>query len=302
MSGWIRLDIESTFAGWTSRLSEAEYGAWVKLMLVIKLFGARGEIETDKLMHHLEHAGSSLESIKTIAGKSDGRVILTDDVCSIKGWAFYQLDLDSAQRQRRTRDKHNTPPDLIPNDSEVFVRDGYRCRYCGSKDEKLTVDHIIPRCQGGNGAISNLVTACWPCNNKKSGRTPEQAGMSLKQPPVTPVTNGGGCHNDMDSDGDKTGQDKTPVLSQSLQSLIFKVIGAAMPTDLTDEIRLHGEPEVKAAITKAHGNGKHGASAWPYAKGILHNRAQEGYPPERPARRPRPDDIPPPVYHAGDQD
>jgi len=30
----------------------------------------------------------------------------------------------------------------------VFLRDGFSCQYCGSKDE-LTFDHLIPRSQGG---------------------------------------------------------------------------------------------------------------------------------------------------------
>jgi len=30
----------------------------------------------------------------------------------------------------------------------VFVRDGYKCGYCGSKQE-LTIDHIIPTSRGG---------------------------------------------------------------------------------------------------------------------------------------------------------
>lgn len=37
------------------------------------------------------------------------------------------------------------------------------------RDCGLTVDHVTPRCKGGDKfADENLVTSCWECNNKKS--------------------------------------------------------------------------------------------------------------------------------------
>lgn len=60
----------------------------------------------------------------------------------------------------------------------VYARDGSRCRYCGSGQDP-TVDHVVPRCQGGGDGADNLVVACRPCNLRKSGRTPVQAGMTL---------------------------------------------------------------------------------------------------------------------------
>jgi len=67
----------------------------------------------------------------------------------------------------------------------VFKRDGFRCGYCGSR-HNLTVDHIVPRSQGGTDSWENLITACEPCNRRKGNRTPEQAGMSLLFPPRRP--------------------------------------------------------------------------------------------------------------------
>lgn len=61
----------------------------------------------------------------------------------------------------------------------VFERDGRQCRYCRSVDD-LTVDHVIPRCQGGPDLATNLVVACRSCNGRKGGRTPEQAGVVLQ--------------------------------------------------------------------------------------------------------------------------
>lgn len=61
----------------------------------------------------------------------------------------------------------------------ILRRDGHRCGYCAGRAS--TVDHVIPRCQGGSSAWSNLVAACLDCNQRKGGRTPEQAGMKLER-------------------------------------------------------------------------------------------------------------------------
>jgi hypothetical protein len=61
----------------------------------------------------------------------------------------------------------------------VYARDGRQCRYCGSTTATLTIDHIVPRIQGGADGLDNLVVACRACNSRKGGRTPSQAGMVL---------------------------------------------------------------------------------------------------------------------------
>ncbi|MEN3041095.1 MAG: HNH endonuclease [Bacteroidia bacterium] len=67
----------------------------------------------------------------------------------------------------------------------IFRRDGYRCAYCGTSHH-LTIDHVIPRSQGGESTWENLVTACEPCNRRKGNRTPQQAGMPLLIRPRRP--------------------------------------------------------------------------------------------------------------------
>lgn len=63
--------------------------------------------------------------------------------------------------------------------ARIFARDGWRCRYCGSRT-RLSIDHIEPRCRGGSDAVENLATACLACNCRKGGRTPAEAGMVLQ--------------------------------------------------------------------------------------------------------------------------
>ena len=73
----------------------------------------------------------------------------------------------------------------------VFFRDNYTCGYCGTQhpSKQLTFDHVIPACQGGKRNWENIITACFPCNAKKGGNTPEQARMPLLIQPYAPKWN-----------------------------------------------------------------------------------------------------------------
>ncbi len=84
------------------------------------------------------------------------------------------------------------------NQHNLLERDHYRCQYCNvvvarrsnpdkiRKVNEFTRDHVTPVCMGGKSTWENLVTCCFKCNNKKAGRTPEQAHMALKKKPVEP--------------------------------------------------------------------------------------------------------------------
>ncbi|MEM7373947.1 MAG: HNH endonuclease [Bacteroidota bacterium] len=67
----------------------------------------------------------------------------------------------------------------------VFKRDGNKCVYCGSR-ERLTLDHLIPRAQGGRTIWGNLVTACYKCNSKKGDLSLEESGLTLNTFPYRP--------------------------------------------------------------------------------------------------------------------
>lgn len=70
----------------------------------------------------------------------------------------------------------------------VYARDNGRCQYCATKVSRAegTYDHVTPRAQGGQTNWTNIVISCVPCNQKKGGRTPEQAKMHLLSQPVKP--------------------------------------------------------------------------------------------------------------------
>lgn len=64
----------------------------------------------------------------------------------------------------------------------VINRDGC-CQMCGT-EERLSVDHIVPRHLGGDDNVTNLQVLCSSCNSSKGGRFFDKA----KTPPTLPVS------------------------------------------------------------------------------------------------------------------
>lgn len=56
--------------------------------------------------------------------------------------------------------------------SNVLLRDEYKCQYCGGNfcdnQHELTLDHVVPRFNGGRTKWDNIVAACPKCNLEKS--------------------------------------------------------------------------------------------------------------------------------------
>ena len=73
---------------------------------------------------------------------------------------------------------------------EIFNRDNFICQYCGKKKNPLTLDHVVPRYQGGAHSWENVVSACVACNRRKAGKTPQEAEMRLIHQPSQPRGNG----------------------------------------------------------------------------------------------------------------
>jgi 5-methylcytosine-specific restriction endonuclease McrA len=73
----------------------------------------------------------------------------------------------------------------------LFVRDEGCCQYCAIplNRKSATVDHVIPRAQGGRTSWDNVALACTECNHKKADRTPVEARMPLLRPHLVRVPN-----------------------------------------------------------------------------------------------------------------
>jgi 5-methylcytosine-specific restriction endonuclease McrA len=74
------------------------------------------------------------------------------------------------------------------NRRNIFARDNNQCQYCGKRfpTSELSLDHVVPRSQGGENSWENIVCACIDCNVRKGGRTPKQAHLSLIRKPEKP--------------------------------------------------------------------------------------------------------------------
>lgn len=120
---------------------------------------------------------------------------------SMKVWrsvhAEFPVPLVVALRRMRSPlfDLHNVPTGT-PNLPALVKRDNGRCLYCLRTTEELepwnhfTMDHIVPRWKFRTPReahrYENLALACLECNNRKGGRTPEEAGMTLHGIPMEP--------------------------------------------------------------------------------------------------------------------
>lgn len=72
--------------------------------------------------------------------------------------------------------------------ANVLARDHFKCQYCSLEltAKEATLDHVVPRSQGGKTSWENIVCCCPPCNRKKGGRTPKEARMKLNKKPIKP--------------------------------------------------------------------------------------------------------------------
>lgn len=89
---------------------------------------------------------------------------------------------------------------------QVLARDGLDCRYCGralrrqagSGDPlRVTLDHIVPRSDGGGNGPDNLVVCCQTCNSAKGNDRLGSARcrgvlMALRPPPGQVALSGKG--------------------------------------------------------------------------------------------------------------
>ncbi len=70
----------------------------------------------------------------------------------------------------------------------LWERDGGRCQYTGRQlaPGEGNIDHVVPRSRGGATSWENCVIADRRVNTKKANKTPTEAGLKLRKPPMAP--------------------------------------------------------------------------------------------------------------------
>ena len=66
----------------------------------------------------------------------------------------------------------------------VLARDGHECAYCGGRAN--TMDHVVPRSKGGPHRWENIVSCCFPCNQRKDDKSLDELGWKLRYRPFRP--------------------------------------------------------------------------------------------------------------------
>jgi 5-methylcytosine-specific restriction endonuclease McrA len=80
-------------------------------------------------------------------------------------------------------------PSIAFNKKNILKRDAHTCQYCGRNGgERMTIDHVIPKSQGGRTVWENVVSACRACNLKKGNKPLDEAGMRLLRRPTKPAS------------------------------------------------------------------------------------------------------------------
>lgn len=100
---------------------------------------------------------------------------------AVKGKSFGMYDFPKAVELLKyvvAKWKYNRKGVVPFSKKGVLRRDNYVCAYCGGHAD--TVDHVMPKWEGNAATWNNSIAACFPCNNKKGGRSPEQARMPIK--------------------------------------------------------------------------------------------------------------------------
>jgi 5-methylcytosine-specific restriction endonuclease McrA len=128
-------------------------------------------------------------------------------------WRGSAVLIEGDENNRLSSPSWSTPRPLIiqldhyvklvdMHDTEVakdvlFARDGWECQYCGRQINKTSgsIDHVKPRRFYRDQGLpvseahvwENVVSACKPCNGKKGGRLPHEAGMYPRKAPRKPT-------------------------------------------------------------------------------------------------------------------
>ena len=146
-----------------------------------KLINAKAEVisvESGAYVSYDINSWLELTMLKKECGlDADENLFGSDSFSIVIPTVIRSLTYDKAYRQSIRMTRRN-----------IFVRDKNICQFCGKKfpTDKLTLDHVLPRAQGGISTWENLVCACRKCNQKKGCMTLKESGMKLLSIPVKP--------------------------------------------------------------------------------------------------------------------
>lgn len=115
----------------------------------------------------------SITDFCDITGYYDASRVMSGAIHAVSLGAI--LDAEEAPATRwPVRNREPRTPISSQKRAIIHARDGGICRYCGTPDERLVLDHIIPRSAFPAHQLhiadrsDNLHSACWDCNARRS--------------------------------------------------------------------------------------------------------------------------------------
>ena len=157
------------YAEATGHLSFVEDAAYSRM--IRKYYATEKPLPVEKISVQRLVGARTKEERDAVSSILDEFFVLKDD-----GWHNNRCDSEIEKNHKkqaelkdlRERDEYRKHRDFVLN------RDGHTCVYCGATDVALQLDHVIPRCRGGNDSPENLAACCKPCNTSKGAKTPEE--------------------------------------------------------------------------------------------------------------------------------
>lgn len=152
----------------------------VRQLPYVKRLGDRCEIVIAGWEFHFpEHHGRYHDDAWNFAGvhyldQGDGVLLHIYPADTVEGQSEKTTPEMALHRSRKI---NPMPLRSLEDRWQLAERDGgMRCAYCGHEDlpHRLTMDHVIPRSQGGVNGLANRVLSCPACDLEKAGRTPQQ--------------------------------------------------------------------------------------------------------------------------------
>lgn len=119
-----------------------------------------------------------IDNPERLAAKNRAWYLANPDLCKQRAreWVKANPERVRVRTARRRAAERNAPGQFTEDDLiKQFEAQRGMCFYCHEDlDGRGTIDHYIPLSKGGTNFPSNIVLACWPCNNAKRAKLPSE--------------------------------------------------------------------------------------------------------------------------------
>lgn len=97
------------------------------------------------------------------------KIVILDSYDTMLHSANFEMQMPSVVILNRY---HRLPTVAKFSRKNLYIRDQNECQYCAKpfENEKLTIDHVVPKSLGGGTSWTNCVASCKKCNGAKGSK------------------------------------------------------------------------------------------------------------------------------------